>query len=728
MTSSNAFIRYLSFSIAFLGVALFPSAGPCQTLLTPDPGAAIQQELNKHPGLLPEFGQLLEKIKDHVQLPDPRENSKLLPLLSPGTTFYIAFPNYGEAAHQALSIFDQELKESKPLRDWWEQGDMAKSAPLIESSIEKFYELSKYLGNEFVISGETGNGSPLISFVAEIRKPGLKDYLQKLNSESPANQGKELRVLDTTELSSAKDDFKDRPVFLVRADFVIAASSLSEVRRLNNLLASHRNAFSSTPFGERILQAYAGGVTFLGAADLQTFLSQTHALPSNPAFDQSGFKDAKYLVLDHKKVNGQSFSEVDLSFTGPRRGAAAWLAAPAYLGSLDFVSPRTPVAGTLVLKNPGDILDALKDLSGRSNPQAFASISQMEQALHISLRDDLLAQFTGELTFELQDIVNQKPVWLAILGVHDANRLQRAITTLMATMPFRIAQTEEDGIAYHSLTIPSKEKPVPIEYAFVDGYLILGSSHATAADAIHLHQSGGSLLKSPQFLAALPAGNSAEASALLYEDPAAMSAMQLQRFSPSMADAFSHFDTRQTPIVFTAYAEETEIRGVSTSTTANPMAILLAAAIAIPNVIRAGTSANESSAIFTVRSINNAQTFYLHNFPERGYAPDLATLASDTTAAKRPSYAHAGFVDSTLGNASCTSGVWCTKSGYRFTMTAGCAASSCKNYVITAIPVSSLTGTRSLCSTSDAVIRSNNEAVPVEPLSAADCRKWPPLE
>ena len=64
------------------------------------PANPVVQELNKYPGLLPALGELFEKWQREVKVPEPRHNSNLLPLLSPTTTFYVSFPNYGEAAHQ----------------------------------------------------------------------------------------------------------------------------------------------------------------------------------------------------------------------------------------------------------------------------------------------------------------------------------------------------------------------------------------------------------------------------------------------------------------------------------------------------------------------------------------------------------------------------------------------------------------------------------------------------
>src|SRR5271166_2839252 len=85
--------------------------------------------LDKYPGLLTEFGVLLERLRHEVQLPPALAPSHLLPLLPESTTLYGAFPNYGDASHQALTIFQDEMQGSPVLRDWWQHGEMALAGP-----------------------------------------------------------------------------------------------------------------------------------------------------------------------------------------------------------------------------------------------------------------------------------------------------------------------------------------------------------------------------------------------------------------------------------------------------------------------------------------------------------------------------------------------------------------------------------------------------------------------
>ena len=54
--------------------------------------------------------------------------------------------------------------------------------------------------------------------------------------------------------------------------------------------------------------------------------------------------------------------------------------------------------------------------------------------------------------------------------------------------------------------------------------------------------------------------------------------------------------------------------------------ILIIAAIAIPNLLRARISANESSAVGSVRTINTSEISYNTSFPNVGFSATLANL------------------------------------------------------------------------------------------------------
>jgi len=689
---------------------------------TPPPGAPWIGEISKNPELMAEFGRLADRLRHELQFPPARGESKLLPLLPESTVIYAAFPNYGDIAHQTLAIFRDELQKSAALREWWQHGEVALAGPKLEEALDKIYELSQYLGGEIVLAGAMQDRDPKMLIVAEARKPGLKNFLQQQMNELAGKSKPGVRVLEPQELATAVDRRGDL-VLLVRPDFVVGALDLATLRSFNARLDQGSQGFAASPFGQRVAQAYGDGVTMLGAADLHTILSKlpTGTKQNELTFERTGFADLKYLIWEHTSAAGQPVSQTELSFMGPRHGVASWLAAPGPMGSLDFVSPKAILVSTVLLKSPAQIFDEVKEIASPSNPNAFAGLAAMEQALGITLKGDLLSHLGGEITVELDAVTPPLPAWRVILRVDDPNRLQQTLGTLLTATNTKAEQVDEGGITYYTTRVPSGKTTTEIGYAFVDGYLVIASGQKAAAEAVRLHQSGESLGKSKKFLASLPQGHPAGASALFYEDPVAMAALQVPQLAPEFAQSFAHFAGESLPTVSCAYGEETAIRGASTSSTMDAAVFLALGAIAIPNLLRSKMAANEASAVGTIRKVTTAEVVYSATHSDRGYAPDLATLGPDPAG-------HAGLLDAPLGNPSCTANEWCEKAGYRFTLTAVCYKQVCKKFAVVAMPVSSETGTRSFCSASDAVIRFKMGPPLTLPVTASQCQAWAPLQ
>jgi TonB family protein len=701
------------------------------------PEAALSQVLNKYPGLLTEFGQLLEKLQRNIQFPEARGQSHLMPMLPESTVLYAAFPNYGDAVHQAQTIFQQEVQQSPVLRAWWQQADSGANGTKVEDSLEKAYQLSQYLGDEIVVSGgnemiKSGAAKdPSLLIVAEVRKPGLKDFLEQMTKQFAGKSEPAVRVLDDQELAAAKDTLPAQQLLiLVRPDLLVATSDLATLRNFVAQLNTGSREFAVTPFGRRLEQAYEGGASIVGAVDLQKILKQVPSAndQSRMMLQRTGFADMQYLVWEHKSVAGHATSQMELSFTGPRRGVASWLAAPGPMSSLDFVSPKAIMAATVRLKDPAEIFEDVKNLSTASDPKAFASVAQMEQILKLSFKEDLFRHLSGEVTCELDSVTPPNAAWRVILGVNDPDRLQATLSTLLTTMHVSAPQSQEEGVTYHTLRIPSSQKMIEINYAFADRYLVIASSREAIAEAIRLRQSGESLSMSSKFLASLPRGHGSEASALFYEDPTAVTALSLRQAFPEVAQSLSQTTSASPAAVISAYGEESAIREVSRSGAVDAGAVMVVAAIAIPNLLRARIAANESSAVDTIRTANTAQLIYSTSYPQRGFARDLATLGPPPGGGNTPSPDHASVIDATLGNASCTAGTWCTKSGFRFSVAAVCKTQQCEQFVVVGTPVSGSTGRRSFCSTSDAIVRSKNGPPLTSPVSVSECQSWTPLQ
>lgn len=139
--------------------------------------------------------------------------------------------------------------------------------------------------------------------------------------------------------------------------------------------------------------------------------------------------------------------------------------------------------------------------------------------------------------------------------------------------------------------------------------------------------------------------------------------------------------------------------------------ILIIAAIAVPSFLHSKMSANESSAVYSIRTINTAQVTYASTYPTIGYATTLNALAASTTTTVVNS-TNAGILDWVLG---CTSQV-CPKSGYNFQIPVGSATGNpVSAYSVWGTPITvGTTGTRGFCS-------DNMNPIMFDPLGGSNC-------
>ncbi|MFZ0477826.1 MAG: prepilin-type N-terminal cleavage/methylation domain-containing protein [Terriglobales bacterium] len=132
--------------------------------------------------------------------------------------------------------------------------------------------------------------------------------------------------------------------------------------------------------------------------------------------------------------------------------------------------------------------------------------------------------------------------------------------------------------------------------------------------------------------------------------------------------------------------------------------ILIIAAIAIPNLLRARIAANESSAVGSVRTTNTAEIAYNSAYPTVGFAVSLSNLAGSCTGTTVPTSTSACLIDSVLAAGQ--------KSGYSFALSNGGGTTTPQGaYEMDAKPITAnQTGVRYFCSSADAVVRYGSSA------------------
>ena len=710
-----------------------------------EPDMAWLQDALKNPELMNELNHLSQLAKE-IQYPALHTQSAVLPRLSQNTVFYAALPNFGPQLRQSLDIYRQELQGSAAMRDFLQKNHLTISEPKVEDDIAKFCDFLDYLGDELVITGGLNGKEPNGVLIAEIKKPGLRAFMEKIDQQINASSTEHLHFFDPQQLEAATDHAGQEPVVLIRPDFVVISNSTATLRAFNAQLNSSGSSFASTGLGKRLAQSYQSGTNSVGGVDVQQLMG---LIPENPPqsrmmLEKTGFADARYAMMESHLASGRAEAKMELVFGGPRRGVASWLSTPAPLGALGFMSPKASMGEVFKFKSPDQMFDDIAEIAG---PGALAMLPQMEAQLNINLKQDILSKLTGEMGFEIhlpeipagapaQGMAAMQPSVTLILGVSDPAGLQQTLKRLLAQAPMQSDERQEDGVTVSTLTSPSANgKGMEINYFFMDGYLVIATNRQLAKDAVHAHRSGESLAKLDQITSA--AGQPAKASAIIYQNIGLFLSSMLKQLPQDTLGQLpqSWLSGETKPNIIVATADNTTLRATTTNIMTNNVSLaLIGAAVVIPNLMRSKVAANEAAAAATVRTVNTAEITYKTSYPRKGYARSLATMGpapgvnANDCKDSNITAAHACLLDDKVGGASCVPGKWCEHNGYRFSVRGICTQTNCSGYVVTATPVSENTGKKSFCSTTDAVVRTHTGTAVTEPLTTKECNAWKPIQ
>ena len=545
---------------------------------------AWSQDLDKHLALLAEFAHLSNKL-EAVQLPGLRYQSRVLSTLPANTVLFAGIPNLGDAVQQANKLFQQELEESAVLREWWQQAQSKKhDGPEFEEIINYVHDLGQYLGDEIVFSVALNghDGEPLV--VAQVQHDGLKQFIEQQAARYAATKS-HIRVLDQQELSQIAPQRKGQQLLiLVRPDFVAAAGDAATLKQFAFALDHGGSGFAATPFGQRMAAQYRNGAEILFGADLATMEANHRAnVASDPRnrnerpnrnYELTGLADAEYLIAERKGSGAQLQNRAQLTFKNQRRGFASWLAAPAPIGGLDFVSKDAGAVGAFISKSPSVMLDDVLNIAYASNENAAENVARGESELKIRFHQDLADTLGGEVTFALDGPILPTPSWKIIAEVHDPGRLQSTIQQLVADINDHIKdghkgvtleQQTANGQTFYTIRALDATKPVEFTYTFTDGYMILGPSRALVMNAIAIHESGNSLARSADFRALLPQDEHPDVSAVLYQNLAPVIAPIAQQLSPTQLQSLQQLAAETKPSVVCAYGEDNAIRVATSS-------------------------------------------------------------------------------------------------------------------------------------------------------------------
>jgi len=490
---------------------------------------AWSRDTDRHLALLREFADLHREMKERLPAPELRSDTRLLDSAPAGSVIYLAMPNLSDAINSAHQILLEKVGTSEVLSQWWTENVTAQGMePHIEMLMEKVRLVGAELGPEIAMTLQQveGRGPQSLVLLSTLVNPaGFPDVLAAELTElnTHAGDGPTFSIVENPDDLATLDDSGDTLVFWIDGDLLAVSPQAGALQQM----AADRGGINGTPFHERLAEVYRTGTQTVFGADVATILQGLrNDAGSGQAMATLGLDEADHLVVQRRTINGNSVTSGELSFARQRKGVASWLAEPAPMGVLDFISPEATGVAAFLVRSPAEVLDELFASLSASSAECRDSLDRFENEFGIDLVTDLATPLGGEFAIAIDGPLLPVPAWKAVVEVYDPQGLQQAIERMVNQInviaaqegfpPVLIETGELNGRRYYHVT--SEQFDAPFYYTFHEGYLVAGSQAALLQRAIDYRTSGISLTRSSRFIDLLPPDGRVDFSAVVYHD------------------------------------------------------------------------------------------------------------------------------------------------------------------------------------------------------------------
>jgi hypothetical protein len=535
---------------------------------------AWSRKAPQHLALLNEFTALRRQL-ERVPGPGLRYSSRLLESVPPDAALFASIPNMGKNLSETYKVFRERMQESAALRQWWSAQDHQK----MDVMIEELHAFSEYIGDEVVLVAPTDPEGRMAKSVllAEVTRPGLRQFMLARESRlGPEAAREKLVIFDSASAITAPGP-NEAVVYLT--DKFLAMSRNADLLQAVARAREGGPSFVDTPFAGRIRNAYVDGAGILISADLERFSAK------DPRAQKGGaplaLRGVQQILVEQKELQGQTNTRATFSFAGHRAGIASWLARPASINALDFISPEASALGAFALRTPATIVDELVGIADKGNPNLLAHLTEAESQTGISLRDDLVATLGAEVAFALDGPAFPTPSWKLVMEVYDPARLQSSIERMLDIANAQIKDGAQpvvhldreavNGRVFYRLSSPAVAQLREIDYVFADGYLVAAPSRALLEQALSYRASRTGIAHSTRFTSLLPPDRYANFSGVLFHNLGSTLALLAEgiaaasNLTPEQRNAIAGFTRDVKPALVAIYAEDDQVVVATTS-------------------------------------------------------------------------------------------------------------------------------------------------------------------
>jgi hypothetical protein len=475
--------------------------------------------------LLGEFSTMTKQL---AQAPQPglRYSSKVAELAPQNTLVYASMPNIGPLLSEANRIFNERLSQSQVLSQWWSE-HRPENGPSLDDIVQRVRTFSDYLGDEIALAitmdHETKTAIPLI--MAEVTKPGLREFLQAEAQQMNAQSGKTvLQVLDEIPRTAAQPG--NHLVAFLSGNYLFLSTGTAPLIQADAAV-KNRAPLGAYRLFRRVNDTYKSGAGWLLAADMEQIRSTSVRLQEGRGDGRqrliaSGIDSLDAVVLERKDVNGTTQNLAALNFEGGRSGMAGWLATPAPMGAIDFMSPNASMVAAAVMKDHGAVVWEVVNSLKAAHPEFEQQVEEFANNKGWSLFSNMANALGSDFAVAIDGALVPVPSWKVAVEVYNVSNFQWAVEQVVdgvnqqpdMKVKLVLSKTDLNGRTFYSITADGI--PVAIHYTFVDNYLVAAASRDLLTQAVQNRQTGYTLTRSENFRSQFPADGRTDFSAIMY--------------------------------------------------------------------------------------------------------------------------------------------------------------------------------------------------------------------